>query len=101
MPDIISLIVFAQDEGGKGSGRGDSATTFVIVFAVLTVIIVVAGLLLLRARGTDQSQSPRDSHATRAVGGTGESGRPLHIDPDPDNLAGGRARMVDPKEPDR
>lgn len=93
---FASLIPLAQNAGGKGSGQGDSATMYVIVLAVLGLVVIGAALLILRARGTDQSQSPRNSHATEPIGERGPTGHPMHVDPDPDHLAGGRARMTDP-----
>ena len=92
-----ALHTFAQ-KGGTGSGAGgDSGSVFFLVIAAVAVVVVVAGLVILRSRSADQSRSPReDANRPTEIGGTGASGRPLHKDPDPQNLAGGRARFTPP-----
>ena len=88
----VAALPRGRDQLAKQLALGTS-----LVVLVLAVLATLAVFLLLRARGTDQSRSPRRSHTTEPIGEKGDSGRPLHVDPDPDNLAGGRARMVDPK----
>ena len=85
------VIVIAQGAGG------DSGSVFFLVMAVVGLLAVGLFVLVLRARKPEQSRSPRqDADRPVEIGGKGESGRPLHKDPDPDRLAGGRASFTPP-----
>ncbi len=90
------VTVIAQSEGSGGSGKGDSSLLYIIVLAVLGIVAVTAALLVLRARAPQQSTSARDVSPPRDSEERGPDGRPLYRDPDPDRLAGGRARMTGP-----
>lgn len=93
---LSTVTVLAQSEGTGGSGKGDSSLLYIVVLAVLGIVAVTAALLVLRARSPQQSTSARDVSGSRDSSERGASGRPLHQDPDPDRLAGGRARMTGP-----
>lgn len=94
----LLLDVFAQSEGGKGSGKGDSSLIFIVAMAILGLVVVTAILLVIRARSPEQATSGRTVTPPQDSAERDPSGRPLHTDPDPDDLAGGRARMTDPLE---
>lgn len=101
MLDVLAAAteIFAQTADARESAQGDSGSLFIVVMAVIGLLAALIFALVMRARGGDQSRSPRQE-ADRPVdiGGTGPSGRPLHKDPDPDRLAGGRARFAPPPE---
>lgn len=84
--------VVAQSGGG-----GDSTAIFFIVAAIVTLVAIGLAVLILRARAPDQSRSSRqDANRPVDIGGTAQSGRPVHKDPDPQRLAGGRASFTPP-----
>jgi hypothetical protein len=101
MLDVLAAAteIFAQTEGKRDSAQGDSGSLFIVIMAVVGLLAALIFFLVMRARGGDQSRSPRQE-ADRPVdiGGIGPTGRPLHKDPDPDRLAGGRARFAPPSE---
>ena len=70
----------------------DSIGFLLIVCAVLAIVAVTA-LLLTRRRQPDANRDQVDPQATADRPGE----RPLHRDPDPEGLAGGRARFTPPK----
>lgn len=101
MLDVLAVIpeVFAQTADERESAGGDSGSLYLLVFAVIGIVAAVVLYLFLRARMPDQSRSARqDADRPVDIGGTGPSGRPLHKDPDPDRLAGGRAQFTPPTD---
>lgn len=101
MLDVLAVAteIFAQLADDKESAQGDSGSLFIVGMAVIGLIAALILVLVMRARGGDQSRSPRQE-ADRPVdiGGIGPTGRPMHTDPDPDRLAGGRASFVPPSD---
>ncbi|HWT23041.1 MAG TPA: hypothetical protein VN213_05990 [Solirubrobacteraceae bacterium] len=70
----------------------DAIGVFIAICAVAA--LVIAGMLLLARRrpASPRRESGLDPRASADAGGD----RPVHRDPDPEGLAGGRARMTPP-----
>ena len=65
--------------------------TLIVVLAVL-LLIVAAGVLISRRPGQREAKPQEPGRDTRNDDGT----RPEHLDPDPERMAGGRARFTPP-----
>ena len=72
-----------------GSG-GDSGGLFLLVMVVIALVVLAAFLMLRRRKGAARpgGQVPDEKSS-------GE--RPLYKDPDPENMAGGRATSTPPE----
>ena len=78
---------------------GDSAGLTLIVIAVVVVLVLVVAFALSRRRGERRTPAPHDVEGPRRQA---DGSRPEHLDPDPERLAGGRARFTPPpREPRR
>jgi hypothetical protein len=101
MLDILAAAteIFAQTADERESAGGDSGSLFIVIMAVIGLLAALILVLFMRARRPEQARSSlQDADRPVDVGGTGPSGRPVHKDPDPDRLAGGRARFTPPPE---
>jgi hypothetical protein len=78
---------------------GDSWGLTLLLIVVVLVVVVVAAVAIGRRRGERRTPAPHDVEGPRR---NADGSRPEHLDPDPERLAGGRARFTPPpREPRR
>jgi hypothetical protein len=72
---------------------GNSWGVTLLIVAAVIVVVLVAALVISRRSGQRTAKPRQPPRRPRRVEG-GE--RPVHLDPDPDRMAGGRARFTPP-----